>query len=252
MLGARMVTGSKSRTEERQFWSDWLTLPLSGAFCSVHMNWYIQSDQKVSVHVTITVHSTGAQRIFDHPVYFMYIHEGAGVAVIVPKISGATVKNLVAHVTRRPGFVLPWSVHCYLLPRNRPTCCLFSSIKYVHHYRVFTSNCSAVSVTVRGWLAVFCCCRWAKKYWCRQTSRTKICLGCSRPELRRSVCHRELLTCDLPATTDMPANVGMVVLSEGTDAAFGPTTLEAKLQRNLWTNIQRMGQRRSTKKDKLR
>ena len=41
MLGARMVTGSKSRTEERQFWSDRLTSPLSGAFCSVHVNQYI-------------------------------------------------------------------------------------------------------------------------------------------------------------------------------------------------------------------
>jgi len=32
----------------------------------------------------------------------------------------------------------------------------------------------------------------------------------------------------------MPANVGMVVFSEGTDAAFGAdNTLEAKLQRNF-------------------
>ena len=57
------------------------------------------------MHLTIAVYSTGAQRLFDHPVYFMYIQEGAGVAVTVLKIFGATVKNLVAHVTRRPGFV---------------------------------------------------------------------------------------------------------------------------------------------------
>ena len=29
----------------------------------------IQSDQKVSVHLTITVYSCGAQRLFDHPVF---------------------------------------------------------------------------------------------------------------------------------------------------------------------------------------
>jgi len=30
---------------------------------------YIQGDQKVSVHMTITVQSSGAQKPFDHPVY---------------------------------------------------------------------------------------------------------------------------------------------------------------------------------------
>jgi hypothetical protein len=29
----------------------------------------VQGDQKVSVHLTITVQSSGAQRLFDHPVY---------------------------------------------------------------------------------------------------------------------------------------------------------------------------------------
>ena len=29
----------------------------------------LQGDQKVSVHLTITVQSSGAQRLFDHPVY---------------------------------------------------------------------------------------------------------------------------------------------------------------------------------------
>ena len=29
----------------------------------------IQGDQEVSVHLMITVHSTGAQRLFDHPVF---------------------------------------------------------------------------------------------------------------------------------------------------------------------------------------
>ena len=29
----------------------------------------IQGDQKVSVHLTITVHSSGAQRLFDHPLH---------------------------------------------------------------------------------------------------------------------------------------------------------------------------------------
>jgi len=31
----------------------------------------IQSDQRVSVHLTITVKSSGAQRLFDYPVLFM-------------------------------------------------------------------------------------------------------------------------------------------------------------------------------------
>jgi hypothetical protein len=30
---------------------------------------YIQGDQKVSVHLMITIQSSGAQRLFDHPVY---------------------------------------------------------------------------------------------------------------------------------------------------------------------------------------
>jgi len=29
----------------------------------------VQGDQKVSVHLTITVQSSGAQRLFDHSVY---------------------------------------------------------------------------------------------------------------------------------------------------------------------------------------
>jgi hypothetical protein len=31
-------------------------------------NAFIQGDQKVSVHMMITVKSSGAQRLFDHPV----------------------------------------------------------------------------------------------------------------------------------------------------------------------------------------
>jgi len=29
---------------------------------------YLHGDQKVSVHLTITVQSSGAQRLFDHPI----------------------------------------------------------------------------------------------------------------------------------------------------------------------------------------
>jgi hypothetical protein len=36
-------------------------------------NMHIQSDQKVSVHLMITIQQVGAQRIFDHPVH-VYIH----------------------------------------------------------------------------------------------------------------------------------------------------------------------------------
>ena len=30
---------------------------------------YTQSDQKVSVHLLVTIQKSGAQRLFDHPVY---------------------------------------------------------------------------------------------------------------------------------------------------------------------------------------
>jgi len=33
----------------------------------------IQSDQKASVHLTLTVQSSGAQRLFDHPVFSVII-----------------------------------------------------------------------------------------------------------------------------------------------------------------------------------
>jgi len=33
-----------------------------------HLALLIQGDQKVSVHLAITVQSSGAQRLFDHPV----------------------------------------------------------------------------------------------------------------------------------------------------------------------------------------
>jgi hypothetical protein len=34
-----------------------------------------QGDQKSSVHLTITVQSSGAQRLFDHPVQGPYVNE---------------------------------------------------------------------------------------------------------------------------------------------------------------------------------
>jgi hypothetical protein len=34
-----------------------------------HIHTYIQGDQKFSVHPTITVKTSGAQRLFDHPVH---------------------------------------------------------------------------------------------------------------------------------------------------------------------------------------
>ena len=30
---------------------------------------YIEGDQKVSMHLMITIHSSGAQELFDHPVH---------------------------------------------------------------------------------------------------------------------------------------------------------------------------------------
>jgi len=35
----------------------------------ISLCWYIQTDQKVSVHLTITVQSSVAHRLFDHPVF---------------------------------------------------------------------------------------------------------------------------------------------------------------------------------------
>jgi hypothetical protein len=41
---------------------------------SVNNTTYIQGDQKVSVHLMITIQNAGAQRLFDHPVYiYIYI-----------------------------------------------------------------------------------------------------------------------------------------------------------------------------------
>jgi hypothetical protein len=34
-----------------------------------HKHAYVEGDQKVSVHLTNTVQSSGAHRLFDHPVY---------------------------------------------------------------------------------------------------------------------------------------------------------------------------------------
>ena len=39
-----------------------------------HTNLYIQSDQKVSVHLMITIQKSGVQRLFDHPVYVVIRH----------------------------------------------------------------------------------------------------------------------------------------------------------------------------------
>jgi hypothetical protein len=36
--------------------------------------YFVQGDQKVSVHQTITVHKSGAQRLFDHPVQHRVSH----------------------------------------------------------------------------------------------------------------------------------------------------------------------------------
>jgi len=33
---------------------------------------HVQDDQKVSVHLMITIQSSGAQRLYDHPVCFFY------------------------------------------------------------------------------------------------------------------------------------------------------------------------------------
>jgi len=32
-------------------------------------DWFVQDDQKVSVHLMITIQKSGAQRLFDQPVY---------------------------------------------------------------------------------------------------------------------------------------------------------------------------------------
>ena len=45
-------------------------------------NIYIQGDQKVSVHLMITIQSSGALRLFDHPVY-IYIYMCVCVCVCV-------------------------------------------------------------------------------------------------------------------------------------------------------------------------
>ena len=40
----------------------------------IQKNIYIQGNQKVSVHLTITVQSSGAKRLFDRPVIYIYIY----------------------------------------------------------------------------------------------------------------------------------------------------------------------------------
>jgi len=40
---------------------------------------FMQRDQKVSVHLTITVQSSGAQRIFDHPVCNVFVFSDEGI-----------------------------------------------------------------------------------------------------------------------------------------------------------------------------
>ena len=40
----------------------------------IQKNIYIQGDQKVSVHLTITVQSSGAKRLFGRPVIYIYIY----------------------------------------------------------------------------------------------------------------------------------------------------------------------------------
>ena len=46
---------------------------------------YIQSDQNVSVHLMITIQKSGAQRIFDRPVYiYIYIYVCVCVCVFPP------------------------------------------------------------------------------------------------------------------------------------------------------------------------
>jgi len=52
----------------------------------------MQGDQKVSVHLTITVQSSGAQRLFDHPV--QYASKVVGFNIQVQFKIGITSKPL--------------------------------------------------------------------------------------------------------------------------------------------------------------
>jgi hypothetical protein len=88
-LGSRRVTWSKFHTEDPQFWSELWTSLLSGTFCSLHFNWY-----------------TGKT------------------AIIVQKILGTALLNLVTWVTRCPGFVHPWVWHSLSLWGGRKSCSL--------------------------------------------------------------------------------------------------------------------------------
>jgi len=50
-----------------QSW-DFCAPTCSAAYCNSLQEATIKGDQKVSVHLMITLHSSGAQRPFDHPV----------------------------------------------------------------------------------------------------------------------------------------------------------------------------------------
>ena len=39
---------------------------------------FIQGDRKVSVHLLITIQKSGAQSLFDHPIYILLIIEHSG------------------------------------------------------------------------------------------------------------------------------------------------------------------------------
>ena len=56
----------------------------------------IQGDQKFSVHLTITVKSSGAQRLFDHPVYLIHLLTAVG---LTP--SGSSTVHIYAQTIHR-------------------------------------------------------------------------------------------------------------------------------------------------------
>lgn len=87
VVDARRIIWSKFLAENPQFWSDPWTLPLFGAFCSAHVNWYT----------------------------FVYLRK---TAIIVEKILGATIQNLDPRATGPPGFVHPRFIEIF----NQKSC----------------------------------------------------------------------------------------------------------------------------------
>jgi hypothetical protein len=58
----------------------------------------MQVDQKVSVHLMITIESSGAQRRFDHPVQWLFQYKLL-IKIYIVFISFKGVSNLVSKIT---------------------------------------------------------------------------------------------------------------------------------------------------------